>query len=299
MADPIVDLNNLEDDTPAAAPVVETPPVPVVEAATPAPPVEAHEEEPQPGDDARVTGLRTALIAERKQRQALVVKAQRADELERWAAEKAPYITVLEQNPDLFKRPQAPAAPVVEPDAADDPDALEAAKLMDFYTSDGKPDANRGAQWLKLQDRRAGRVAQQAVQPWQDATMQERANQNFYRVLQARSGNGTKVSEQAVRAIWEKVKHEPNGIQTLANPESAAILGVMAIGVDAMMRQAPAPPALDPVVTEASGGSVRPASKPISQLEEKVLKNRGVSAAQWAEHTKGFVQGRPTSMEED
>ena len=297
MADPIVDLNNLEDDTPAPAPVADPPPAPVAEAAPPAP-VEAHEEEPQPGDDARVTGLRTALIAERKQRQALVVKAQRADELERWAAEKAPYITVLEQNPDLFKRPQAPTTPVVE-EPADDPDALEAAKLMDFYTSEGKPDTAKGAQWLKLQDRRAGRVAQQAVQPWQDATMQERANQNFYRVLQVTTPTGAKASEQAVRAIWQKVMQEPGGMRTLANPESAAFLSMAALGVDAMMRKAPAAPTQDPVITEASGGSVRPAAKPISQLEEKVLKNRGVSAAQWQEHTKGFVQGRPTSMEED
>ena len=294
MADPI-DLNNLEDETPAPAPVADPPPAPVAEAAPVTPPAEPAE--PEAGEDGRVP--LSALIAVRNERNALKAKAQRADELERWAAEKAPYITVLEQNPDLFKRPQAPAAPVAEPQAADDPDALEAAKLMDFYTPDGKPDANRGAQWLKLQDRRAGRVAQQAVQPWQDATMQERANQNFYRVLQVTTPTGAKASEQAVRAIWQKVMQEPGGMRTLANPESAAFLSMAALGVDAMMRKAPAAPTTDPVITEASGGSVRPASKPISQLEEKVLKNRGVSAAQWQEHTKGFVQGRPTSMEED
>lgn len=293
MSEPIVNPDNLEDETPA--PVVEAPPA--VEAAPVVPVVEATEE-PQPGDDARVAGLLAALKTERKQRQGLETKAARADELEQWARDKAPYITVLEQNPDLFKRQPAPAPVVEEP--AQDPDALEAAKLMDFYTPDGKPDANRGAQWLKLQDRRSARITQQAVQPWQEATLQERANQNFYRVLQAETPTKQKPSEQAVRAIWGKVMAEPNGMRTLANPESAAFLAIAALGVDAMMQKgSPAAPSQVPVVTEASGGSALPPAQRVSALEEKIMKNRGVTAQQWAAHTKGFQPGRPTNMEED
>lgn len=290
-----VDLNNLEDETPAAP---EAPPAP------PAAEVKPPDAAPAEVEAVEVAGQKyvplSAVLGEREKRKAAETKAARVDEIERWAQEKAPYIRVLEENPDLFKRPQPQQAPPPEAKPDDDPDAVEAAQLMDFYTSDGKPDVARGARWLKLQDKRAGRQAQQVIQPVQQHSLQQQANENYYRVMQIQDPTGRKPSEQAVRAVWGQVLGEQNGLATLADPKAAAFLAMAAMGMDRMLEKPkPQAPPQEPVVSESPGGSGKPPQAPLSALEESILKQRRMKPAEWAENTKGFQRGRAFTVEDD
>lgn len=296
-------LTNLEDDgpeTPPAAPVAETTPeqTPPVAATT-----EADEIDPNDADllkdEGRVKGLLAELARKRAENKELKTKAQRVEEIEQWAQQNRPYVEFIQQNPDFLKRQQQPQ-PVQEPaKPADDPDAIEAAKLMDFYTADGKPDTERGRKWLDLQDRRANKAAQAAVQPWEQQTMQERSNQNFYRVLQMQDADGNKPSEQAVRAVWSQVLQDPGGLKITSDPRAATFLALAAIGADRMTKKAPPqPPAKEPVITEPSGGNTVHAAK-LTPLEETIARARGVQPAKWQELTKGYRPGRTNVIEED
>ena len=171
MSDESVVGVSLEDDTtPTPVPGSQTaaPPVPPAE-----PPAEVDPNSVDLKDEQQVRGLLAELSRVRGTNRDLKAKAERADQLEQYVQQKQPYITVLEQNPDLFKRPSAPPAEPPKPGA--DPDALEAAQLMDFYKPDGSPDTDRGAKWLALQDKRAGKLTQQAVQPFAEVDAQRRA----------------------------------------------------------------------------------------------------------------------------
>jgi hypothetical protein len=234
-----------------------------------------------------------ALIAERTKRQHAESKATRADELERYVSESKPYIEFLKANPQLLQPRQpepvpAPASPV------DDPDALEAAKLMDFYTPEGKPDAARGAKWLELQDRRSQRVAQATVQPLAQNSAQERSTVNFQRALQMTDADGHKPNEQVLRSLWQQMTPE----QT-ANPAVAGLLVSQAFGLDRMYGKRAIPaPAKAPIETEASGGRVQPALK-MSDLETRIAGERKTSPQQWSELTKNYKPGRPNVLEDD
>src|SRR5262245_40549452 len=155
---------NLEDDTPAP-PVAQEP-----QAETPQEPKAAEVEAVEVAGEKYVPV--SAIIAERKARQIAEQAAQRAQEIEQWAYQNRPYVDFLKNNPQLLQQrqeppPQAPAAP------NEDPEAREAALLMDFYTADGKPDVEKGARWLALQDRRAQKAAGDVMRPLAQSTAQE------------------------------------------------------------------------------------------------------------------------------
>ena len=176
-----------------------------------------------------------------------------------------------------------------------DPDAVEAATLMDFYKSDGSLDVDKGAKWLALQDKRAGRLTEQAVRPYREQSLQERSTQNFAKALAVKDPQGNSPSPEALKAVWTTL-----GVEDTANPEIAATLAMLAMGADRMMGKSPsAKPALSaPLVTEPSGGTSQGAPVKLSRIEEGIAAMRGVSAEKWAEHTRGFQAGRPTVLED-
>lgn len=237
-----------------------------------------------------------ALKEERQKRQALEPKAARVDELETYFQQKQPVLSLIEQYPDLLRRPE-PVAPPPDPQA--DPEALEAAQLMDFYTAEGKPDVAKGAKWLALQDRRANRITQQAVQPITQQTLQERANANFQLALQVKDAAGRPINQQALRAVWQQVANSPNGVAILADKQAAAFVASAAHGAMALANAQPeiAPPAKAPIVTETPGA---PGGRraPISELESQMAKERGKNNDQWASLLRGHQPGRPNVVED-
>jgi hypothetical protein len=157
---------------------------------------------------------------------------------------------------------------------------------------------DRGARWLALQDKRAGRVAQQAVQPWAQQSVQERAQGNYTQLRGWATTNGIK--PEIIDGIWQMAAREPNGMHTLANPDSVRALALLAMGANTLSTpKQPAPPAQPPVITEGSGGSQKVPQARLSAVEEAVLKHRGMAANKYAELTKGFKPGVSNVLEED
>ena len=286
---------SLEDDAPAAPlplPAGVAAPVGSGGPANDAPPVAGVEAEPEPD---QVDGLLAALRAVRADNKGLKEKAARVDQLEQEVHAARPYVEFLRNNPGLTQQRQEPQAP--PPDPAADPDALEAAQLMDFYTPDGKLDTARGAKWLKLQDGRAARTTQSTLQPMVQQTQEERAVANYRGALALKMPDGQTVNKQAFDALWVQLDRAQQ-----ADPNAVGLVALATFGAQGMMRKPGAPPVPPPaglpVVTEGAGGTPRPAGR-LSELERTIAKNRGIPEAKWQEHTKGHQAGRPMPLEDD
>lgn len=291
-------LINVEDDQPVAP--VETP-APVEPPAPEAPVASTEGAEIDLNaidirDEGRVKGIIGELSRMREQNRTLKSQAERAIQLEAELNQAKPYVDFLRANPHLTQpRQPEPQAP---PQPSADPDAEEAARLMDFYKSDGSPDVDRGARWLALQDKRSGRMAQQAVQPWAQQSLQERAQANYGQLRTWATTNNIK--PEIIDGIWTMAAREPEGMKTLANPDSVRALALLAMGANTMTTpRQPAPPAAPPVITEGSGGSARIPAARLSAIEENVLKHRGMSASAYQDLTKGFKAGVSNVLEED
>jgi hypothetical protein len=293
MSDEVVGGVNLEDDGPPL-PVAEPTPEPVAEA-----PPEPQADAPAEVEAVEVAGQRyvphAALAAERAKGKALAEKASRVDALEQEWRNAQPYVEFLRNNPDLLKarQPEPVPAPVVAPEA--DPDALEAARLMDFYRADGSPDLDRGARWLALQEKRAEKIAQARVAPILQQTAQDQAALNFQRAQQIKAPDGRSPSIESLQAVWQAMPAD-----LVADPRVAGVLAMTAIGMDAMRAQprpVVVPPSSPALVSEPSGGN--PRTRPaLSALEERIAADKGISATKWAEHTRGYQPGRATQLED-
>lgn len=281
-------LMDLESETPA--------PDPAPVAAEPAPEATEPPADEAPAESVEVNGERlvplSALLRERNEAKALREKAAKADQLEQWQRENEPALRFLQNNRDLLIQRQQPAPEPPKPTV--DPDAHEAALLMDFYKPDGSPDVEKGARWLALQDRRSGRLADERVQPLVQRTQQEQANLNFHMARGIQDVNGETPSEESLRTVWQVMP-----VADLADPNMARILAALALGIDRFKPRRPVvpPPTSAPPISEPSGGN--PRTRPaLSAFEERIASERGVSATKWQENTRGFQPGRAATLED-
>jgi hypothetical protein len=297
-------LINVEDDGPelpapdASAAAGEPIPEPVA-AGAPEPDGDIDLNAVDVKDEARIKGLIGELSRKRAENKTLRQQAEKAAQLEQELAQSRPYVDFLRNNQHLLQpqqpREEKPAAPEA------DPDAVEAARLMDFYKPDGQPDVERGARWLALQDKRAGRVAEQRIAPTVQQSLQDKANANYQMLRNFALPNGEKLKSEIVDGIWTMAAREPNGLQTLANPDSVRALALLAIGAQSLGTPTqPAAPAKPPVVTEAvvGRGALSPAVR-LSGVEERTIAQRGMKPEQYAALTKNFQAGRSNVLEED
>src|SRR5262245_27620450 len=113
-----------------------------------APPLEqAPEQTPPQADPDEAAAVETpqgkmvplaALKQLRGEHKALKEQAKHAQQLQEWVNTNKPKVDFMDQNQHLWQQPKPPAPP---PDA--DPDLVEIAQSLDFYTTDGKPDLKR------------------------------------------------------------------------------------------------------------------------------------------------------------
>lgn len=287
MPDDVV-LNNLEDDVPVPEPVA---PVPEPVAVAPADGEDIDPNAVDLKDETRVRGLLAELSRQRGTVRDLKAKAGEVDQLRQAFNEAKPYVEFLRNNPTLMQQRQPEP---VQPQQ-DDPRALEIAKGLDFYTAEGKPDVARGAAHLRLLREEARAIAAETVQPMVQDTTRQRSAANYQSLLQMKNAAGQPlVTEQALRAVWGT---QPADLT--AQPEVAAWLAMAALGKETWdkshTKHVPVPPpALE---TEGSGGNAR-TRQTISDLEEGIVKERGMTAAKWNEHTKGYQAGRGNVLED-
>ena len=287
---------NVEEDGPALveapAPEPEAPPEPV---APEIPDVDLNAVDVR--DEQRVRGVIGELSRIRAENRTLKEQAGRLAQVEAELNQSRPYVEFLRANPHLTQ-PRQPDPVPAAPEA--DPDAVEAARLMDFYTADGKPDVDRGARWLALQDKRSNRAAQAQMQPLQQQSMQERAQANYAMLRNFTLPDGSKLQQTIVDGIWTATQREQNGLATLANPESVRALALLAIGAQSLgTRPQPSAPANPPLVTEATGGKGSLPAQRLSNLEERTITQRGMKPAAYQELTKNFKAGQSNVLEED
>lgn len=299
-------LINVEDDAPTPVEAL-TPQEPASDAAPDdqTPPVEA-QDRPATVDAVEVGGQQyapiAALKAEREKRQALEPLARRAQELEAWQQQNAPYIEFLRANPDFLRQQQRQPDPVPAPSTPQvDPAAIELAQSLDLYDQHGNPDVARAAKIQAVMAKTAETQARQLVQPFEDQRVQAKAVEGYQYLASLKHADGTPIDRQVVDFIWQQASQEPNGMQTLGNPQSVAGLALMALGADAQWKgrsksAAPAKPA-PPVFTEGSGGNPRSAPT-VSAMEERVAKERGMTAAAWSENLRGFKPGATNVLED-
>lgn len=277
---------SLEDDDPApvAQPEVVAPAQPETRTTEEAA-VDAEIERLDPN------GLLAALKAERAEKKALKEKASRVDQLEQYAQQAKPYVDFVNANRHLIQQPQQQAQP--QPTQAD-PELVELAETLSLYTADGQPDVKKAERIAKFTEARAQKQAQQFVQPVARTMAEQRSAQNYHTVLSYIGPNGEKVDQAVLRNLWSQVPAD----QT-ANPEVAAYLQMMAIGVSRMAgKPQVVPPPNPPLVTEASGGNPRSAPA-LTDLQRRVAQQRGMNETKFADLGKGFHPGRTSSLEDE
>ncbi len=115
---------------------------------------------------------------------------------------------------------------------------------------------------------------------------------NFQVALGIKDAAGRSPSQAALAQIWRTMPAS----QT-ADPNVASILALTALGLDSVSHKpAPAAPISAPLVTESQGGA--PRRPGLSQLEQNIARDRGVTETKWTENTKGFVPGRAVQLED-
>lgn len=175
----------------------------------------------------------------------------------------------------------------------DTSEAEEYARLLDLYTSEGKPDIERGKKGLALQRRLAEQVAQQHVAPIQQQSAHQMSAHHLARAKATTLPNGMKVDPGILDMVWKKL--DP---ALTATPEGAQQAFVVALGYSslapAQAPQAPKPaqprapggqftaPDAAPIFTEKAGGKVGQQSG-LDPTELAYIKKAGISEKDYLE----------------
>ncbi len=215
-------------------------------------------------------------------------------QMEAFLLEAAPYIKVLQDNPQLFQQRQAPQAPPAPPTQAD-PELVELAQSLDYFDKSGQFDLQRAAKHREIVQRQAAKIAQQMVAPLAQQTDQERSNGNWARFAQAKLPNGQPIDPNILGKYWRAV---PANIT--ADPRAA--MAVFSQAATEQMYNSPLPaqpqaPASPPLHTE-NVGSVPRRTAAITPVEQMVMAARGMDAKTYDSLTKGFTSGRTSSLED-
>lgn len=190
-------------------------------------------------------------------------------------------------------QPQQPQQPAPVENTADLEDI---ARDFDFYKADGAPDLDRARRVQARTTKQAEAIAQQQMAPLVNQSLQERAATNIQRMKNTKLGNEG-ADPAIIDSLVAQIARQPNGMATLADPESAKHLWVNAYGQTQAMRalkggQTPAvvpapvvpiPPAL---VTERSGGQTVSQPRVLSPLEKRAAKEAGLSEKDYLDVAK-------------
>lgn len=221
----------------------------------------------------------------------LRVKLQQAEQQLQATAPLAEAFRALQQAQQQPQAPQQPAGPTAE-DTAE----LEAiARDFDFYKADGALDLEKAGRVQARETRRAAQIAQQQMQPLVTNSLQERAMHNLARAKatlhpHTKTGADPKILDQLV----SRIAAQPNGLATLADPDSMKQLWLNAYALSTFNPQTSAPqaqaaaPQAPPLVTEPSGGFNPAVMKPLSDREKRAARDAGMTDKEYMDIAKGM-----------
>ena len=238
-----------------------------------------------------------ALIAERREKQALKQKAEQYDQLAGYVHQVRPYIDFLAANPGLMTRTQQDTAPTpVTTTQPTDQKAEVLARTLDLYTASGEPDVKRAQAIREMIRGEAEEQAEAKVKPLQESTARERANYNYQRALITKSPDGRAVDKDTLDAIWSRTDSK-----ITATEEGAAGVVAMALGLSVMRGGSQPPPVTQPLAaplhTEPAGGR-HTGKLSLSQLDEQIAKLRNIPQKEYADRVKNYQPGRPNQLED-
>jgi len=290
MADDVAGLVNVDDDS-TPAPV--TPPVAAAPVEPPAP------EPPEDPDEAEAVELPAgkhvplaALKTVREENKQLRERAQHADQMAQQLANLQGQLQSYQQvTQQLQQQPRVPQAP-----APVDENAATFARSLDLYRqgSNGQAelDVDKAQAILGIVKQMARAEAGQLVAPIAQSTARDRALTNYQWAIQQKDPSGKPVDQKVLTEIWRTMP-----VEYTADPQIAKTLLFTAMGMERAntqpIPQAPPPP----VQTEGVGGTPRPRVS-MSEMEQRVAKERGIAPDKWQEFTKGFKPGHTQVLED-
>lgn len=297
MPEPVNDLD--PDPVASAAPAASTS-APATTAASSS----GHDE---PDDDAAAVDVHggkyvplDVLKSVRQEMKALKQRVQTTDQLQAVLSEYEPYMQFLREHPQVLEqRATASVATADKPSPTADPELVELARSLDYFTAKGEPDIERAAKHAEIIERRARQVAEKMMAPLAQTSAQERSAANYTRALTTRAPDGRSPRPETLTWMWRNLP-----AAYTADPAVSQILPALALGLDLLGGQqslppAPAPPGSPPLVTEPSRGVPRATSgSPLSEIEQRVIGRGTINEQRYRELTANYKQGRPTILEE-
>jgi hypothetical protein len=168
----------------------------------------------------------------------------------------SPILERIRQDPSIMERARQPQ----QQPAEDDVEAIQLAEDMGLLAADSSLDVKRARKMLDFLDRRNDRRIDQRVAPLANTTAAQIAESHRQRATTLRKKDGSlAASEESINQVYGMLPAE-----LLANPSVAALMPIMAAGLDAMTGRKPAAQAVreydEPFFSEAAGGGRGPRS---------------------------------------
>jgi hypothetical protein len=216
----------------------------------------------------------------------------KAQQLEQRLADLEAHIQTIAPKAQAYDAIHAAQLAKQEPVAEDDSEAVELAQVLDLYTPEGKPDIAKAKKTLALMDKRAGKLAQDAVGPLAQHTVQQMSNVMLARAKATAAPNGAKPDAHVLEQVWAKL--DPRLTATVDGAKQA---WVAALGYSSSIAEAkPAArtptgqftkkEADEPLYTEKAGGKDTPDMPKLSPAEAKYLKDAGITEKEYFESAK-------------
>lgn len=180
----------------------------------------------------------------------------------------------------------APAKPVVNEKA------VEYAKFLDLYKTDGTPDVERAQRILDLNAAQAQEAARHVVQPLYQHTAQQQSALLREKVAATQAPNGVTVDRAILDQIWSMVPPEMS-----ARPEVAAMLWRQALA-DTVLQgkyKAPVTPPPPPAHTESLGGNAP--TRELSQIDRNAMQAASIKPSDYEKIAGNFKPGQNNSLE--
>lgn len=197
---------------------------------------------------------------------------------------------------------QAPPPPApTGPSPEDQAELEDIARTFDFWKADGTGlDLTKAQKHLDLVDKRAEKRAQQSVAPLVQDTLQARAQHNIARARATTLPGSKETADPTILdGLVSKIAQQPNGLQTLANPEAVKQIWLNAYALSQVKRATTTPPTQattlpanvpPPVYVERPGGQL-PQPRALSVLEKKAAKEAGLTETEYTNMAKDMPWG--------
>jgi len=221
---------------------------------------------------------------------------QKIAQLEGQLSQYAPVVQAYQAL--LATQPQTSTAPAQDPERLAEIEAT--ARDLDLYTPDAKPDMERAARIYEREERRAAKIAKQAIAPIEQQSVTHQSRVMLDRAKNT-AHNGLKADPAVLEALWART--DPS---VTATAEGAKWLFATALGLTSLAgAQAPAasePTPRDatgkftaqkpgePLFVEKAGGKDPGSHLPLSDAEKRYIKDQGMTEADYFKSTPPWMR---------